>query len=87
MEDLQVEGADHEGDQDGLGGASVGEALFRLGEVDPVALRFAVDALVVGSDGFERVVPFGAEVVPVLPELVEFPQVSAYERTCATSYG
>ena len=51
VEDLQVQGADRQGDQDGLGSAAVGEATLRLGEVDPVSLPASVEAFVVCPDG------------------------------------
>lgn len=47
VEDLQVEHADHQGDEDGLGGAAVGEASFGFCQVDAVAFHAAVDAFVV----------------------------------------
>ncbi|MGW1838553.1 hypothetical protein [Streptomyces sp. NPDC002067] len=70
MDDLQVEGADHEGDEDGLGDSAVREASLGAGDVDAVAFGSAVESFVVGPDGFEGAVPGRTEVAEVLAVLV-----------------
>ncbi|MEV5508814.1 hypothetical protein [Streptomyces orinoci] len=76
MEDLQVDGADHQGDEDGLGDAAVREALAGVGEVDAVALRAPVESLVVGPDRLVDVLPRPAEVAELLPELIALAKVA-----------
>lgn len=70
-EDVQVDTADHQSEEDGLRGPSVGEPLGGVGDVDAVALGPAVEAFDVRSLGPVGVLPGGVEVVPVLAELVE----------------
>lgn len=59
-----------QGDEDGLGDFAVCEVGFWPGDVDAVALGSPVESFVVGPDGFEGVVPGGAEVAKVLAVFV-----------------
>lgn len=68
---MQVDGADHQCEQDGLRDSSVGEPLGGVGNVDAVAPESAVEALDIRPLGSVGVLPGGVEVVAVLAELVE----------------
>lgn len=71
---VQVDAADHQREQDGLRGPSVGEPLGGVGDVDAVALGPAAETFDVRSLGPVGVLPGGVEAVPVPAELVVLAQ-------------
>lgn len=75
-QDVQVDAADHQSDEDGLRDAAVRESTFRVGDVDSVALGSGVQALDVRAAGPVGVLPGGAEVVAVLAEFVDLAEVA-----------